>query len=504
MTYGEQTRAARLADAASAMLMMALLLAGAAVAVFFAVTIFFSPGPVHGQAQAVPTPTPTPTPTATPTPERREGYEERLAARIARYKAARAVAGQQPGVEATGLISGLDSPIPSGSSDSYTIGSSGLDPAPAISYSFLLRTSSSGIGFVTGCPHRSKSVSVPKGRTWWSTTEYLHGCTGGNHTLTVRLYEYDSDEQEEYLLETDTETVTVTGPTPTDTPTPRPTPTPTDTPTPRPTPTPTYTPTPTPIPSCSLTSLGTINTGTVNKNGSWASGDCFSPHRTGGRQAYADFYAFKLDGPRTVQIDLTSFGVDTYLYLLSGYGTSGTVIAQNDDFNPNEIVLPKPPSLEAARDYASRIVKDLTAGWYTAETTTYGSKKAGNYATSVKVTLAPTPTPTPTPTPKPTPTPTPTPTYTPTPTPAPTPTDTPTPTPTDTPTPTPTGTSTPTPTPTPSPTPTHTPTPTPNPIRAVQVGSATQFGKNIDKPGDWCGTAMRCIWSIRQPESCTR
>ena len=263
MTHGEQTRAGRLADAASAILAMGLLLAGAAVAVFFAVTIFFSPGPVHGQAQAVPTPTPTPTPTQTPTPERREGYEERLAARIARYKAARAAAAEASGEPASGLIFGLASSIPRNGSDAFTVSADGLDTDPGYQYSFLLTTGGSGgIGFNSGCSYRSEAVTVPKGNSSWTASLTLHACISGTYTLTARLFEYSIDEEEEYILETDTERVTVTGtPDPTDTPTPRPKPTdtptprpkPTDTPTPRPAPTDTPTPvpptpTPTPIP----------------------------------------------------------------------------------------------------------------------------------------------------------------------------------------------------------------------------------------------------------------
>ena len=85
----------------------------------------------------------------------------------------------------------------------------GLDPASSITYSFLLRTSSNGLGFESNCPHTSKSVRVPAGSISWSTSETLYGCAEGSHTLTARLYEYDSDENEEYLLETDSDSVRV-------------------------------------------------------------------------------------------------------------------------------------------------------------------------------------------------------------------------------------------------------------------------------------------------------
>ena len=122
MTYGEQTRAGRLADAASALLMMGLLLAGAAVAVFFAVTIFFSPGPVHGQAQTVPTPTPTPTPTATPTPEESAGAASES-------------------VQITGLPTNLTAP----KNYNFTVRASSLDST--LPYRISIQTLARNIGF---------------------------------------------------------------------------------------------------------------------------------------------------------------------------------------------------------------------------------------------------------------------------------------------------------------------------------------------------------------------
>ena len=136
--------------------------------------------------------------------------------------------------------------------------------------------------------------------------------------------------------------------------------------------------------------------------------------------------------------------MDTYLYLLQGSGTSGSVIESDDN---------------GGSGTNSQIVRTLSSGTYTVEATTYYSAQTGSFTLTITESAPPTPTATPTPTSTPiqTATATPTPTATATPTP----TATATPTPTATATPTPTATATPTPTATATPTQTATPTPTP-------------------------------------------
>ncbi len=137
--------------------------------------------------------------------EQREGYEDRLAKRIARYQDARR--------GGSDLISGLALTIPQGGSDEFTVGADGLDADFEYRYSFLLTTGGSGgIGFNASCTFGSEAVSVPQGNTEWSTTLTLYACREGNYTLTVRLFEYSIGEDEEYLLEEDEKRVRVTPP----------------------------------------------------------------------------------------------------------------------------------------------------------------------------------------------------------------------------------------------------------------------------------------------------
>ena len=140
--------------------------------------------------------------------------------------------------------------------------------------------------------------------------------------------------------------------------------------------------------------------------GRWTS-NCDSTHRPG---KYARFYSFKLRPPTLdVSIDLTSRDQDTYLFLLSGSGESGSELAHNDDFGGT---------------LDSRIERELSAGTYTVEATTYYTRRSGSFTLTIQVSPALTPTPTYTPTPTRTAIPTPTPTRTLTPTPIPTPTPT--------------------------------------------------------------------------------
>ena len=165
--------------------------------------------------------------------------------------------------------------------------------------------------------------------------------------------------------------------------------------------------------------------GTVN--GTWHNG-CLSENTPLGDYnypsgtRYARFYTFTLSAPSAVTMELKS-STDTYMYLMSGKGKTGTIEYYNDDIVVNE-------------NTNSRISESLPAGDYTIEATTYDIETTGSFTLTVSglpdastPTVTPTSgageTPTVTPTPisgqdTPTPTPTSTPTRTPTPTTVPT------------------------------------------------------------------------------------
>ena len=144
--------------------------------------------------------------------DQREGYEKRLAARIARYQDARAARASETGRAPAELISDLASTLQTGGSDDFTVGSDGLDPASNYRYSFDIGVSGEGIGFDSSCSRLYETIVVPEQRT--SRTSYeddatLYACSRGDYTVTVRLYEYSVDEDETYELEQDEQTVTV-------------------------------------------------------------------------------------------------------------------------------------------------------------------------------------------------------------------------------------------------------------------------------------------------------
>ena len=220
--------------------------------------------------------------------------------------------------------------------------------------------------------------------------------TLGPGSYTIETTTYYSGRTGSFSLILDISSGTQPADTPTPTPTPTHTPTPTPTPTPTATPSPTPTPTPTPSPTATAapgtdnctTSLG-LASGTITRNGTWAS-DCTSTHRD---NRYARFYSFSLSQQADVQIDLTS-PTDTYLFLLQGHDTNGSVITRDDDGGPT--------------GYDSRITRTLGPGSYTIETTTYYSGRTGSFSlilqasgTSTPPTHTPTPTPTSTPAPTP-------------------------------------------------------------------------------------------------------
>ena len=94
---------------------------------------------------------------------------------------------------------------------------------------------------------------------------------------------------------------------------------------------------------------------------------------------YARFYSFSVAETSDVQIDLESTDspvVDTYMFLLSGAGTDGSVLEFDDDDGPG---------------LNSQIVRELSAGSYTVEATTLLSGTTGNFTVTIQVTAVPPP-----------------------------------------------------------------------------------------------------------------
>jgi len=98
-------------------------------------------------------------------------------------------------------------------------------------------------------------------------------------------------------------------------------------------------------------------------NNSW-SGDTVSTHRSG---KYARYYTFTLNSSASVSIYLVS-STDPYLYLLQGNGADGSIIDSDDD---------------SAGNRNSLIERNLSAGTYTIEATTYASGASGSFTVSL-------------------------------------------------------------------------------------------------------------------------
>ena len=125
---------------------------------------------------------------------------------------------------------------------------------------------------------------------------------------------------------------------------------------------------------CSIQILGTISE-SASRQSSW-SNRCESNNREG---KYAKHFSFTLASASTVTIELVS-STDPYLFLMNGQGTSGTVVAENDDSRDNDL-----------GRYNSRIVYEAAAGTYTAEATTYSSSVTGDFTIEIRVASTTTP-----------------------------------------------------------------------------------------------------------------
>ena len=122
---------------------------------------------------------------------------------------------------------------------------------------------------------------------------------------------------------------------------------------------------PTPVPGGCIQTMGPLVAAAI-RHGSWT-GECDSGNRPG---SHARYYSFTLDLEAEVQVDLTS-SVDTYLYLLDGVGTGGTIMDQNDDVE------------DGSGSTNSRINITLQPGEYTVEATTFAEGATGDFTLEV-------------------------------------------------------------------------------------------------------------------------
>ena len=114
--------------------------------------------------------------------------------------------------------------------------------------------------------------------------------------------------------------------------------------------------------------------GTVT--GTWAAG-CESEARTG---SYARYYTFTLgeDSDVTITLARTSGEADTYLNLWSGSSRTGDPVDDDDD-TPDR----RDPWAPGRREQQSEITRNLAAGDYTVEATTFASGETGSFTLTV-------------------------------------------------------------------------------------------------------------------------
>ena len=121
---------------------------------------------------------------------------------------------------------------------------------------------------------------------------------------------------------------------------------------------------PEPTEACTLEDLGTLRDAPLTESGTLGR-DCVSPNRSG---RFARFYTFRLTQSAEVQIDLTSFDFDAFLFLREGADISGRGLESNDDGGSGR---------------NARITADLSSGTYTIEATSYGAGRTGDFTLTV-------------------------------------------------------------------------------------------------------------------------
>ncbi|MCG6553165.1 MAG: hypothetical protein L7F77_12650 [Candidatus Magnetominusculus sp. LBB02] len=117
---------------------------------------------------------------------------------------------------------------------------------------------------------------------------------------------------------------------------------------------------------CTSTTTASVNN---SYTGSWSSSSCYSVQRSG---SYSTYYTLTLSSATNLQIKLTSTSADAYLILHSGSGTSGTVLAEDDDSGGGTV------GTDALISQTG-----LAAGTYTIETTTADTGQTGMYTLTV-------------------------------------------------------------------------------------------------------------------------
>ena len=118
------------------------------------------------------------------------------------------------------------------------------------------------------------------------------------------------------------------------------------------------------------TLLGALGSRTIMQPGAWSADDGCASSQRGKAQTpyYARSYTFSLGEAAEVTIDLSSVR-DTFLYVLSGHGASGTRLHYNDD--------------ASSSTFDSRLSVELAAVRYTIEATTYSARTAGSFTLTV-------------------------------------------------------------------------------------------------------------------------
>ena len=140
---------------------------------------------------------------------------------------------------------------------------------------------------------------------------------------------------------------------------------------------------------CAVQDLGAlaVSSDAVARDGTWTS-SCLAANRP---DRYAKFFSFTLAErahvvvelvSRTRELDPSARDTDTYLLLLEGSGTDGSVITRNDDSRDDDL-----------GRLNSRIMRDLDAGTYTAEATTFSSETEGSFRLTVRTLPLPPPKP---------------------------------------------------------------------------------------------------------------
>lgn len=123
-----------------------------------------------------------------------------------------------------------------------------------------------------------------------------------------------------------------------------------------------------------ITDLGILTETSISHTGAW-SDKCVSERRQG---SYAKYYIFTLAQTSEITIELISdtyIDVDTYLYLISGDAPTGEVLDENDDIYDGEDL--------SSTD--SRIKRNLPAGTYTIEATTYREGEIGIFHLNITI-----------------------------------------------------------------------------------------------------------------------